>query len=342
MEGFYRAQLRVRLALTGALMGIVMLVSYPIEAAEAARRSMEIWATAFAPALFPFFVLLPALSTPEAVAIYERLFGAVTQRAFGVGGAAGGAVFMGWMAGSPAGAIALSRVKHGMGRGEVTRAALLSSSLSPGFLVSAVGAGVLASPEAGHLLMRSQWLALAVAGVILRGAWRDDDAPCGEGARSTDGRPHPIGGAVLDLLTVCGWMVAFGVLARMVALVLPGAGVLLLPVLEIAGGASALACAIAPLPARLIALSFFCGCGGLAVLLQNAQRLPEVPRRRLALGKLLHGALAAVFTALQLTLPMPAIAWPMDTFETALVMGSLFCIAVAAMHHIGRRNRAER
>ena len=105
---------------------------------------------------------------------------------------------------------------------------------------------------------------------------------------------------------MCGWMVCFGVLARLVLLAAGGLGPALLPLLEITGGCGQIAAWPLPGQVKLTVLGFFCGAGGLAVFLQNAAQVPEVKKRHLALGKLLHGMLCGLLTWVQTALPLPA------------------------------------
>ncbi len=333
--------LRSRAKLAAALMGMVMLMVYPEEAAQAARQAMQIWASSFAPALFVFFLILPALSTPEALSAYEKLFSGVTGRLFGCPGRAAGAIMVSWMAGSPAGATALKRAKGGMTRGELSRAAVVVSALSPGFLVGSVGAGMLGSPSAGYILAKAQLLSLIAGALLMRRAWAGDDRPVAAAVEQGVSREGPVFQAVRGVLTVCGYMVGFAVLARLVSCVIPAADAFLLPLLEVTGGGAQLAGALADFETRLLAIAAVCGLGGLSILTQNLNQLPEAPWWRLALGKLLHAALMTLFTYVQLRLPSASLSWPLGALETALLLASLLLIGTA-IAHFASRGRSEK
>lgn len=292
-----RTETAGRLRLLGALVFLGLALSFPQACARAAAEAMAVWSQSFAPALFPFFVMIPALTGREATRLYERLFGRVLPRAFGVPAAFAGAVTAGFLAGSPAGALAISKTEGEMTRGEASRALLLASGLSPAFVASAVGAGMLGDPGAGALLLRSQILSQLVTGLLLRRAWAGDQAPFPRGAVGA-AEQAPVRGAVLSMVTVCGYMVVFSVIAALAQCVLPRAGRALLPFLEVAGGCARLAqLPMTPLPLYPL-LSFFIGLGGLSVAMQNLARA-RVPWPRYALGKALQGALAAAFSAFQ-------------------------------------------
>ncbi len=326
-------KLRARVALNLGLLAMVMLLAYPVEAAEAARAAAELWANAFVPAMLPFFLVLPALTTPEACRVYELVLGRATEALFGCPGQAAGAVLVAQVAGSPAGAIALSRTAQAMTRGQLSRASILCSSLSPGFLVGAVGTQMLGSPAAGYILLRTQLMTTLCAGLLLKRAWAGDRTSGAGPDAPARPRAQPVRAAVVDMLTVAGYMVGFAVTARLISLALPRAGGLFIVPLEVTGGCAQLARSIANRDARLIAVSAACGLSGLSVMAQNAARLPLVPKARLALGKLMHAALSALFTYLQLLLPRAAVSdWPLSAFETALILASLLAIGAAALH----------
>lgn len=290
----------------GAALACALLLVFPGPALEAALEAMSLWARAFAPALLPFFAVTPALCCPEAAALYERALGRGMEGLFGCPGRGAAPLAVGFMAGSPAGATALSRVKEGMTGAQATRTLLLSAGLSPAFLVASVGGAMLGDPALGRVLLQSQIGAVLLSGLLLRHAFRGQEkVVCGGESRSGWAEP-PLRGAVAGVLTVCGWMVCFGVLARLILLAAGGLGPALLPLLEITGGCGQIAAWPLPGQVKLTVLGFFCGAGGLAVFLQNAAQVPEVKKRHLALGKLLHGMLCGLLTWVQTALPLPA------------------------------------
>lgn len=288
----------------GAAAACFMLLSYPSQAISAASGAMVLWAQAFAPVLFPFFVITPALCCPEATHLYQRLLGGWMEKLFGCPEKTAGALAISLMAGSPAGAIALGRVKEGMTLSQVSRALLLCSGLSPGFFISFLGEALLKNGGAGRLLLRSHVLSLVLSGLFLRKAFGKQKELCARES-SAPFPAHPVNGAVLSMLTVCGWMVCFSVLSQMALILLPLPGWALLPFLEITGGCRQIVSLPLSPPCTLILLSFSCGFGGLSVFMQNSALFPQIKKARLLPGKLLHGLLASLFTALQIHLPSP-------------------------------------
>lgn len=130
----------------GAALACALLLVFPGPALEAALEAMSLWARAFAPALLPFFAVTPALCCPEAAALYERALGRGMEGLFGCPGRGAAPLAVGFMAGSPAGATALSRVKEGMTRSPGYPDPVAQRGAQPAFLVASVGGAMLGDP----------------------------------------------------------------------------------------------------------------------------------------------------------------------------------------------------
>ena len=137
------------LQLAAAVLFVALLMASPSEALAAARQAIAVWAGSFLPALLPFFAVTPALSSDEAARLYAKFFGRAFECLFGCPGQLSGAAMIGLMAGSPAGAIAAGRLRGHATGAELTRGALLASGVSPGFMLSAVGAAMLGDARLG-------------------------------------------------------------------------------------------------------------------------------------------------------------------------------------------------
>lgn len=303
--------------LVAGLLFAALMIAQPAQALDAARQALGVWATAFVPALLPFFAVTGALSSDEAAALYARVFGRVFEALFGCPGRLAGAALIGLMAGSPAGAIAADRLRGDATPAQLARGALIASGLSPGFLIGAVGTAVLGDPSMGAVLFRSQLGALFIGGLVMRRAFSG-----GQGAPPQSAAGAPAGekgliGAALAMLSVGAYMVMFGVAARLISLWMPpGAEAFVLAAMEISGGSAALAALPVAQDVRTLLLAFACGFGGLSILAQNLQRLRGVRLGWYLSGKLLHGGLCALLCWAQMGLPqpeLPAAGWRMQT-----------------------------
>lgn len=304
-----------RWALLGAVLMTVLLWCFPDPARTAALDSLSTWFYSVVPGLFPFFVLLPALTCPEAAQIYERMLGRAMQPLFGLSGRTAAALGISLLSGSPAGAAALARLDadQPFAPDEALRAALLCSGCNPLFLTGAVASGFLSRPELGWVLVLSQILALITSGVLLRRVGKGKSLPARSPAPSAQPTPA-IKGAVLQILGIGGCMVFFGVIARLAAL----CAALLLPnvnletplicFLELGGGCASL-CAL-PMSdgLRIPLLSAVIGFSGLSICIQSLGYLKPmgVRARDFLLGKGLHALLCAGFSVLIMRLKAPA------------------------------------
>lgn len=153
----------------GSVCFLILTGLYPADALDAALQSLSVWARSVVPALLPYLVVCPALTSPEMTRFLSRFLNGLT-RAMRLPSSACGAVFIGFLSGSPAGAAALAsaRPDPSAPSGATLRAALLASGASPAFLLTGVAVTMLNQPEAGWILIRSQILSVFVSGLILR------------------------------------------------------------------------------------------------------------------------------------------------------------------------------
>lgn len=288
---------------SGAAVLLFLLCRYPGDALAAACEALLSWAVSVAPALLPFLIAAPALSCEEVASLLARFSGPFL-RFFRLPAQSTGALLIGLLSGSPAGAAALSSVPPSESDppGAYLRAALMASGASPAFLLTGAAASLLGVPDAGPLLLRSQLLAVLLTGFLLRftgGGQPDSVSSPGE-------RPRPVLSAMLTLLTVGGWMAFFSVLARLLTRIThPALEGPLLVLFELAGGCRALASLPHDLRLILPLLSAAACFGGISVYMQCMSFLGplHVHPAEYAAGKLLQAALAALLTFLQLESP---------------------------------------
>ena len=203
----------------GALFFVAALAIWPGAALEAARGAMEAWATSVAPALFPFVAAIPALTCPEARMAYEKWLGKAMRALFRVPASASGAIVIGFLAGSPAGATALKQTMAGetYTRAEAIRAAALVSGCSPMFLVGGVGTADARFARRGPGADGGTTGRAHFGRAILC-----DFGRCARKARPVHGR-GTLRMRLSSILGVCGNMVVFSVGAALLTQFLSGA-----------------------------------------------------------------------------------------------------------------------
>ena len=286
-------------AAAGAVL-LALLCRFPGEARAAAAEGFADWANTVAPALLPFLVAAPALSTQEACALYRRAF-APLMRWLGLAPEMAGAALVGLISGSPAGAaalLALSQTRP-LNRGEALRCAWFASGASMGFLLSALPA-LPGLESMGSALVRGQLCGQLLCALLLRRAGRTQERTAGP-SQSAQGAPEgTIRGAVMTLASVAGCMAFFRVLNALCVCVLGNwsrrpAAVLL----ELSSGCQALSSLRAlPLPLRTALVSACASVGGLSVCMQCASILRDagISLREYLPGKLLQGACCGLCT----------------------------------------------
>ncbi len=316
--------------LAALLAAAVLLLAAPVSL-EAARAAVRLWLESFLPAMLPFFLLMPFLTGPDARACFSRAFGRLLPALFGIPGEAAGALLTGLAAGSPAGAIACAETAGGLSPAQFERCVYLCSGVSPAFLVTAVGAGCFHSARAGAVLLAAHLFALTCAGILLRSLPAPKRARPALAPQAPE--REPILAAMLRLLAVLGWMIAFSVLSALLQTALGPIAPkwLVAGICEVASGAAATARAPLPEDLRVAATAAVCCFGGLCVAAQVASSTGVSPLRLLGV-KLLHALLggAAAWGLLRLDFPaLPAL--PPDPFALSAVLaaGAAGVIALA-------------
>ena len=284
-------------AAAGAVLLFLLALAVRPEAARiGAQEGLALCAQVLIPALFPFSVGAGILIRMGAGSWAGHQLEPVMQRCFGLPGEAAVPLCVGFLGGYPLGAQALAEV-YRSGRLSKTDAVRLSAfcvNAGPGFILGAVGLGVLRSPRLGAALLVIHVCSALLIGLLLgRGQ--------GSLVRRSGSEPEclPFGEALLDalsasvsaMLRICGTVVLFSVLIRLLQTV-PLLARLPDKVLAFFCGLLELSCGVLRLssagPAGAFVFSAaLLGWGGLCVHLQTAQllRAAGLPLRGYLSGK---------------------------------------------------------
>jgi len=254
----------------GGIAVVALLLSRPQAASRGAAEAMARWYASVAPALFPFLALMPLLTSGEAVAAYEALLARPMGACFRLPGAAAPGMIVGMAAGTPAGALAARNVAAGAGmnRGQLLRLVAATAGFSPAFLVGGIGVGMLNSAAMGWRLWGAQMLTQITLMILLRGAWKRRM----EGVNAVGGAVsnQPILGAVMGILTICGYMTLFGALAGALGeWIGQGPADALVCLLDVPSEALRVSRLALPETVRLLLLAGMCGFGGMCVIAQS-------------------------------------------------------------------------
>lgn len=252
----------------GALLVVAGILLRPESAVVGAQRAMRLWVSGVAPALFPFLVLMPVLTGPEACAAYTALFSRIMQPLFHLPGQAAPAVVIGMISGSPGGAIATARIagQSGMQCGQAWRIALAVAGVSPAFLVMGVGQGLYGSAALGAKLALLQMTVQLILLFALRSFFSGEKQSTT--LKIAEAQDQPVHQAVEHMLVICGYMVFFSALACVAASMLgKGPGLALLLFMDLPSGLAELsACSFR---GASFVLGAAIGFAGLCIGMQN-------------------------------------------------------------------------
>ena len=290
-----------------SLAGIALFLCFPAAAGAGVRSGLALCWGVLIPSLFPVSVLAGCLirmrGTGSASSPAERWMRAL----FRLPGAAALPFLLGLLGGFPLGArLAASLCREGtLTKQDAARLAGLSNNAGPGFLLGAAGT-ILGSPAVGMMLFGIQFTSAVLAGILLRGASKQQKKPSVNTETSTNGKavsatailPKSIADSALAMLRLTGAVAFFQAVSFCLFGLLPMDA--LPPIwkafysalVELAGGIALFrgisAQAVFPMAAALI------GWGGLCVHLQAFQALSEaeIPFRPYLRHKFLQMLLA--------------------------------------------------
>lgn len=295
------------------------LIACSAEAMEAARYSLRLCGEVLIPSLFPFFVLSALIQELGLPSRLGRLTAPGMRRLFGVPGSGCAALILGLMAGYPLGAASVAGlVERGeLERGEGERLLGFCNNSGPAFILGAAGAGVFGSARAGLVLYATHILAALTAGVLLslgrpRPALRlPEIRPPRAGAL-----PSAVTTSVRNMLNVCGFVVAFGVitgtldavgllptlaldLSRLTGLEVSACRAAVVGFFELGGGVGAMR-GLSATPLNLAVCALVIGWGGLSVHFQTSAVVSgaEISTARHFTGRCLSAVFSFVYVLL--------------------------------------------
>lgn len=335
------------------------LVFRPADTSAAVSAGLTLCVRTVIPSLFPYFVLSSLTASSGLPGRAEKLFRPVMKPLFGVSGRCAAAPFLGLIGGYPVGAKTVVALYDGgdCTAEEAERLLSFCNCSGPAFLLGVVGAGVFASVRIGLLLLLSHVLAALVVGVLFRKRKGTPGAATSSRHSSSGAMRERVPFAKLlvdavsssftSVLGVCGFILFFSVLLESLRVsgVLPAAASLLSRVFAFSGvsaeGFEKLLMGLVEVTSGVTKLSpsdgmgfavpaasFLLGFGGLSV---HCQVLSVCSGRKLRLnayfsGKVLHGVLSALLTALLLRItPAGDAIFCLISAPDPLQANSLYC-----------------
>jgi hypothetical protein len=242
-------------------------------------------------------------------------------------------MIVGMAAGTPAGALAARNVAAGAGmdRGQLQRLVAGIAGFSPAFLVGGIGVGMLNSAALGWKLWGAQLLTQIMLMTLLRGAWKGRAQGVDAVGDAFDDRP--VRGAVMGILTICGYMTLFGALAGALGeWVGQGPADILVCLLDVPSGALRLSRLAVPEEIRLILLAGMCGFGGMCIIAQSLGALKGcgVGAGAYVAVRVLAGTIEAGCMALLLKLPRLEVGYIIEPFREKPLAAAMLIAAIMA------------
>ena len=309
----------MKLFLSLALFAAFLLC--PAACAGGVRDGLSLAAGRALPALVPFFLASGLLVRTGFAETFGRLLARPLARLYRLPPAAASAVLLGLTGGYPVGAAtAAALLEQGaLRREEAARVNLFCNCASPGFCIGLVGLGVFGSARTGAVLYGIHALSALLAGLLT--ARDGSPQPLLQTAAPPIRAPREgfaaafcaaVQQAAATSLTVTAFLTVFSILLRLLAPVLAPIpyGQALAGVIELTNGLNRITALPLSRGGLVTLASFLLGFGGLAVHFQvRALAAPQdLPMAGFTAAKLLHGAIAALLTALVFRLSPAALA----------------------------------
>ena len=309
----------MKLFLSLALFAAFLLC--PAACAEGVRDGLSLAAGRALPALVPFFLASGLLVRTGFAETFGRLLARPLARLYRLPPAAASAVLLGLTGGYPVGAAtAAALLEQGaLRREEAARVNLFCNCASPGFCIGLVGLGVFGSARTGAVLYGIQALSALLAGLLTARGGSPQRLPpngmlpvCAPREGFAAAFCAAVQQAAATSLTVTAFLTVFSILLRLLAPVLAPIpyGQALAGVIELTNGLNRITALPLSRGGLVTLASFLLGFGGLAVHFQvRALAAPQdLPMAGFTAAKLLHGAIAALLTALVFRLSPAALA----------------------------------
>ena len=242
-------------------------------AASLVRGGLELCAKTVIPAVFPSTVLASLFISLGGGYCVGKLLSKPMHALFGISGAGGSVLLVGWLCGFPVGALTgASLVRRGeLGEKEFSRLMLFSNVPSPAFAVCAVGDGLFGDGRIGFLFYLFALIASFLTGIIQKMIMKPSVQELCFGAPAKTDLGAILASAASSMLTLSACVVFFSafsglLLSSLDGFLSPEVSAFICGLFEISGG-SAAAAALEGREALAIT-AFIFGWSGLGVHFQ--------------------------------------------------------------------------
>ena len=277
-----------------------------------AKDAMNICFEMIIPTLFPFFICSGILIYSGFCEVLAKMFKGCMKPLFGINPAGSSAFILSIVSGYPLGAVTAGELYENnyLSKTEAERLLAFCNNSGPLFILGSVGAAVYANMKLGVMLYITHILAALTVGFIFRFYKKNDfvqPPTIMSSPKRSLGEIFNIAlqSAIKNILTVCGAVIFFSIISRIVIGIFPLSSTLdalFSGITEFATGTVKIASLTAPMAEKLVLTAFIVGFAGLSV---HMQVIAVIAKYRLSLipyflGKFLHGILAALYMLIYL------------------------------------------
>ena len=268
------------------------------------QEGLALCARSVIPSLFPFMVVTSLLLSLGLGELAAPWLAGLMEPLFRVPGAGSAALLLGLIGGYPIGAQTAAELYRGglATRAEVERLLAFCNNSNPVFLISVLGAGVFGSVRAGVWLWLIHVLSALLTGLVFRGTGADARAcrtakrPVFRAAGLIPAFVGAVRSSVSGMLSVCGFVLFFYVLAQPLAALGGRLGPCLVGITEL----FSLTPLLTPDAFGFVLAAGAAGWGGVSVLCQTLAVLEGsgLRLRNCLLGKAVQSAFSLLLAAL--------------------------------------------
>lgn len=290
-----------------AVGAVILLVKKAPNAIVYASDALNICFEMIVPSLFPFFICSGILIYSGFCEILAKAFQFCMYPLFRISPAGSSAFILGIVSGYPLGAITAGELYANsyLSKTEAERLLAFCNNSGPLFILGSVGIAIYTNIRYGIALYVAHILAALTVGILFRFYGRNRHSAPPTRMTSPDRSVGEIFDIALqngirNILTVCGAVLFFSVLSRLVLDILPLSGyasAIISGLLEFVTGTVKISGLTIPVAQKLVLTSIIVGFAGISV---HAQVMAVIAKYHLSLapyiiGKALHGIIAGLY-----------------------------------------------
>ena len=291
----------------GVLTVTALMLIFPTESVEYAKKALSLCSDTVIPSLFPFFVCSGLLVHSGFCGTLSHVAKPVMKPLFNVNENGAGAFILGIISGYPLGAVTACQLYESgyLSKYEAERLLSFCNNSGPLFILGAVGVCMYSDTKTGLLLYISHLISALTVGVLFR-FYKSRKHTAPQSVMTVKEKDFSriyssvMQSSLNSIITVCGSIVFVGMATGLLLSYVPIRPVthaVLFGILEMTGGVKEVSSLQLDITQRLMLSAFLVGFAGLCVHLQV---MSTVSRYNLSLlpyflGKLLHGIFSAAY-----------------------------------------------